>query len=98
MLQEFYVNVTKKLARPVSAAAAREIVRNYAIWVRQPLTPTTVLRASEIGEAYRLSFWDSLILAAAEQEGAAVLLSEDLSHGQTIAGIRVTNPFVAADR
>ncbi len=43
--------------------------------------------------AHRISFWASLILAAAEAANAAVLLSEDLSHGQVIAGVRVENPF-----
>jgi predicted nucleic acid-binding protein len=40
-----------------------------------------------------VAFWDGMILAAAEQDGASELLSEDLSHGQIIAGIRVVNPF-----
>jgi predicted nucleic acid-binding protein len=53
-----------------------------------------VVRASEIGEIWRLSFWDSLILAAAEQNQAAQLLSEDLNHGQVIAGIKIVNPFL----
>jgi predicted nucleic acid-binding protein len=94
VLQEFYVTVTRKISTPVPAAVAREIVRNYAGWVRSPLTAATLIRASEIGEAWRLSFWDAMIVAAAEQDGAAELLTEDLSHGQLIAGIRIVDPLL----
>lgn len=94
VLQEFYVTVTRKVRKPVSVAEAREAVRRYAAWVRHPLTPDTVLRASEMSEAWRVSFWDGLILAAAEQDDAAELLTEDLNHGQVIAGIRIVNPFL----
>jgi predicted nucleic acid-binding protein len=93
VLQEFYVTVTRKVTKPVSAAAARDAVRRYAAWVRHPLTPDTVVRASEMSEAWQVSFWDGLILAAAEQDGATELLTEDLNHGQVIAGIRIVNPF-----
>jgi len=94
VLQEFYVTVTQKIKRPLSRGAAREVVRNYAPWVGSPITPATVVRASEISETWLLSFWDGMILAAAEQEGAAELLSEDLAHGSLIAGVRIANPFV----
>jgi predicted nucleic acid-binding protein len=93
VLQEFYVNTTQKIRRPLSRGAAREVLRNYSIWVHTPLTPATVVRASEISEAWRLSFWDGMIVAAAEQEGATELLTEDLNPGQTIAGVKVIDPF-----
>jgi predicted nucleic acid-binding protein len=93
VLQEFYVTVTQKIKRPVSRGAAREVVRDYISWVRSPLTGATVVRASEIGEVWRISFWDAMILAAAEQSGASILLTEDLTDGQTIAGVRIQNPF-----
>jgi len=41
-----------------------------------------------------LSFWDALIIVSASRLDAVRLLSEDLQHGQTIAGIRIENPFV----
>jgi predicted nucleic acid-binding protein len=94
VLQEFCVNVTRKIPRPLSGAAAREIVRNYACWVHAPVTPATVVRASEICETWKLSFWDSMIVAAAEQIAATELLTEDLNHGQIVAGIRIRNPFM----
>ena len=95
VLQEFYVNVTQKIKLPLSRSAAREVVRNYTPWVQSLITPGTVLRASEISDAWQLSFWDSMILAAAEQNQAAQLFSEDMSHGQIIAGIKIVNPFLS---
>jgi predicted nucleic acid-binding protein len=94
VLQEFYVNVTQKIKRPLARSTAREAIRNYALWVESPITPFTVLRASEISEAWGLAFWDGMILAAAEQDSADQLLSEDSSHGQVIAGIKIVNPFL----
>jgi predicted nucleic acid-binding protein len=94
VLQEFYVTITRKIPTPASAAVAREAVRHYAAWVRHPLTPATLLLASELSEAWQVSFRDGLILAAAEQDDATELLTEDLNHGQVIAGIRIVNPFL----
>jgi len=93
VLQEFYVNVTQKIKAPLSRSAAREVVRDYAPWVESPITPATVVRASEIGEIWQLAFWDGMILAAAEQSRAGRLLTEDLSHGAQIAGIEIVDPF-----
>jgi predicted nucleic acid-binding protein len=94
VLQEFYVNVTQKTKVPLSRSAAREVIRNYTPWVESRITPTTVIRASEIGEIWQVSFWDGMILAAAEEIQAIQLLSEDLCHGQVIAGVRIVNPFL----
>ena len=93
VLQEFYVTVTKKLGTPLARAAAREIIRTYTPWVQAPTTPETVIRATELSELAQLSFWDGLIVAAAEQVGATTILSEDMNTGQVIAGIRIVNPL-----
>jgi len=93
VLQEFYVNVTRKIPKPLAATAAREVVRDYAAWVETPITPATVARASEIAEIWQISFWDAMILAAAEECRAERLLTEDLAAGAKIAGIEVLNPF-----
>jgi len=93
VLQEFYVTVTQKIGKPLPKSDAREIIRDYAQWVSSPTTPQTVIRASEISEAWRLSFWDSLILASAEEQDCSSLLTEDLNPGQSVAGIQIVNPF-----
>ena len=94
VLQEFYATVTRKIKKPLAPSEARVIVRDFSLWVRSFLTPATVVRASEISETWLISFWDGLILAAAEQDGAAELLTERLNAGQVIAGVRIRNPFL----
>lgn len=93
VLQEFFVNATRKLAKPVVTAQAREVIRLYRPWVRKVTSTDTLVRATEIAELARLSFWDSLIVAAAEEAGCEELLSEDMGHGQEIVGVRIVNPF-----
>lgn len=93
VLQEFYVNVTRKIKSPLTPGSAREVVRDYAHWVESAITPATIVRASEIGEVWQLPFWDGMILAAAEQSRATRVLTEDLGHGARIAGIEIVNPF-----
>lgn len=97
VLQEFYVNVTRQLATPVATSTAREILNTYAAWVREPTTADTLVRATHISEMAQISFWNALIVASAEQAGAAQIYSEDLNDGQTIAGILIVNPLVARD-
>jgi predicted nucleic acid-binding protein len=78
----------------MSTQVLQEFCVNYACWVHSPITPATVIRASEIAETWKLSFWDSMIVAAAEQTAATELLTEDLNHGQIVAGIGIHNPFI----
>ena len=53
-----------------------------------------MLRASEISETWLVSFWDGMIIAAAEEAEAGELLSEDLAHGAIIASLWIVNPFL----
>lgn len=93
VLQEFYVNATQKLASPIARSTAREVVKTYGVWVRHATTVETVTRATEISDMARISFWDALIVASAEEVDADELLSEDLNDGQEIAGIKIVNPL-----
>ncbi|WP_019570244.1 MULTISPECIES: PIN domain-containing protein [unclassified Thioalkalivibrio] len=97
VLQEFYVNVTRKVADPLPPGEARRMIEAYRAWQVECPDTKAVLRASEIQERNRLSFWDSMIVATACQGGATVLLSEDLNHSQIIEGIRVENPLLHPD-
>ena len=58
-----------------------------------PTTAETVARAAELCEVARISFWDALIVASAEEVDAGQILSEELNDGQLIVGIRIVNPF-----
>jgi predicted nucleic acid-binding protein len=92
VLQEFYVNVTRKISRPISTVSARLVVNTYAIWCIET-TPSEISLAFRIEDESRLGFWDALIVAAAIKSGADRVLSEDLNAGQTISGVRIENPF-----
>lgn len=96
VLQEFYVNATRKLVTPVAQMSAREVVSSYGAWVREPTTADTVTRAIDVAALAQISFWDALIVAAAEQAQATQIYSEDLNAGQAIAGIKIVNPLLAA--
>ncbi len=92
VLQEFYVNVTRKLSRPLMKKAARAVVDRYAIWCIDT-TPAEIAIAFRIEDEARIGFWDALICAVALKTGAEQILSEDLNAGQKIAGVRIVNPF-----
>jgi predicted nucleic acid-binding protein len=94
VIQEFYVNVTRKIRNPISGSTARGIITNYFDWQVEVNGPETILVASEIEERHRLSFWDSLIIAAACQARVEKILTEDLNPGQIIEGLVIQNPFL----
>jgi len=60
-------------------------------------SPVLIRRAVEIKAAYRISFWDACIIAAAEHAKCSVILSEDLNAGQFYSGIAMRNPFAAIE-
>lgn len=92
VLQEFYVNVTRKIAKPLTKRVARAIVSDFTVWCVDT-TAADIATAFRIEEEARISFWDSLICASALKSGADRILSEDLNSGQSIAGVRIENPF-----
>ena len=92
VLLEFYVNVTRKIKKPLRKGSARAVVENYGTWCR-PTTLDDVTAAFRIEEQSRIGFWDALIVSSAARMGATRILSEDLNPGQRIAGILIVNPF-----
>jgi predicted nucleic acid-binding protein len=93
VLQEFYVNVTRKIAKPLIRRAAREIVQDFSVWCVET-SAADMAAAFRIEEEAKISFWDALICASALKSGASVILSEDLNAGQKITGIKIENPFL----
>ncbi len=92
VLHEFYVNVTGKIATPLAKPSARAVIDAYAPWCVNT-TPAETFAAFRIEDEARISFRDALIVAAARKAGAVRILSDDLNAGQSIAGIRIENPF-----
>lgn len=92
VLQEFYVNVTKKIRTPIPKDQARQVIGMYSQWCSET-SATDIANAFRIEDEYRIGFWDALIIAAAQKAGATRILTEDLNPGQRIAGIQIENPF-----
>ena len=88
VLQEVCINLRRKIARPLPVDEVRRLVQDYLSWEVVVNTPESVLQALEIEVRYKISFWDALVLQAAESAGAVVLYSEDLSPGQSTARFR----------
>jgi len=77
----------------VEIRVARKIVEDLFKWEVVINDGNSILAAIEIHSRYQYSFWDALIIQAAIQGGATLLLSEDLSDGQTIQRVKIKNPF-----
>ncbi len=92
VLQEFYVNVTRK--HPSARQAARSEVRDLMAWQPVVIDDTVLECGWKIQDRYRLSFWDSLIVGAAKAAGCRYLLTEDLQAGQDLDGVVVVDPFI----
>ncbi len=93
VLQEFFVTVTRKLARPLPATEAEVALRRLIELPVVQVDPDMILAAAVSGRRDRISFWDALILAAASAAGCGEVLSEDLQHGRSFGRVRVVNPF-----
>ena len=94
VLQEFYVNAVRKIAKPLKPQSAENFVRR--LLVRKPLAITSelLLAGAALSRRYHMSYWDSAIVAAAMVLGCDTLYTEDLQHGQRFAGVRIINPFL----
>jgi predicted nucleic acid-binding protein len=94
VLSEFFVNVTRKIAAPLTVAQARERLQHYvSIWPLFPVTSQVVLEAIRGVQQYPFSFWDAQIWAAACLNQVSTVLSEDFNPGAVIEGVRFVDPF-----
>ena len=94
VLTEFYWTVTRKLRPGLDADVARRYVRSLCAWEVVSVDRATISDAWAIQDRFELSFWDSLIVAAARVGRCGVLLTEDLQDGQDLDGLLVVSPFV----
>jgi predicted nucleic acid-binding protein len=97
VLQEFYVNITKKVPKPVDPDLARLIIQDLLQWKVIVNDGPAILEAIELQKKHRFGFWDALVIQAALKGGAGVLLSEDFEPGRRILGMTIRNPFKDQD-
>jgi predicted nucleic acid-binding protein len=94
VLQEFYVQATRA-SRPdaISHSQAVRLIESFQRFAVQDVTSGIMMAALDARQRFQLSYWDAAIIEAARVMGCSEVLSEDLSHGQDYAGVRVTDPF-----
>lgn len=93
VLGEFFVVVTRKIPQPMTSSEAAEVIAELGALEVMPLDFPLVQRAIVTQQKYGTSYWDSLIVSAAERAGCVRIYSEDLNNGQLYHGIEVQNPF-----
>ena len=93
VVNEFYVTVTQKLQPGMDRQSAREDVRFLLAWRPIPVDAMVIEGACRIQDHYGLSWWDALIVSAAQVARCRYLLSEDLQEHQTIGAVKIINPF-----
>ncbi len=93
VLQELFVSLTQKIPYPIDRKKARTILEDLCAWDVVVNDEQSVLNAIDLQAKYQMSFWDSLILEAANRGGVTTLYSEDLQAGQQIGAMTIVNPF-----
>lgn len=93
VLQELYVTLTGKARIGVAPSEAREIVQDLAVWQPVEINLRILERGWHIQDAHSVSWWDAVIVAAAQSLGCSILLTEDLQHGHAFGDVRVIDPF-----
>ena len=94
VLSEFYVTITQKVKETVTHEVALQEIRLLRFIEITTIDFGLIIKAIDIVQKNKLSYWDSLILAAAITSGVGILYSEDLNHGQVIDGVKIVNPFL----
>jgi predicted nucleic acid-binding protein len=95
VLGEYFTVVTRQIKQPMNPAEAKEAVELFSNLIIQEIDLGMVQRAIDTLKSYKISYWEALIVAAAERARCKRILSEDLNDGQLYNGISVINPFEA---
>jgi predicted nucleic acid-binding protein len=93
VLHEFYVNATRKLSPPMPSGDARAEVRRLQLWQPWLPDPSTIELAWGVESRFGIHYWDALMVAAAQQLGCTLMLTEDLQHDLQIDRLRIVDPF-----
>jgi len=93
-LQEFYVQATHpRRADRISHELAVSMIEGWSRFQIQDMTMAILGDALAIKAAHGFSYWDSAVIAAAKALGCDTLYTEDMSHGRTVEGVAIINPF-----
>jgi len=95
VLQELFVTLTNRAKMAMDPVEAHDLIRDLGTWEVFSPAIDDVLAAIDGAARWQVSFWDSMILVAANASGASVLWSEDLNDGQVYDEVAVHNPFMS---
>jgi predicted nucleic acid-binding protein len=95
VLTEFYTVATRKLAPKMAQDTAWDEAARYFAWSPKPIDEGLVRRAREVERRYGISWWDAMVVAAAQAQDCGVLLTEDLQDGMAFGPVKVRNPFAS---
>jgi len=93
VLGEFFNVVTRQIKQPMTTDEAKEAIELFSNLLIQEIDLAMVERAIDSHKIYRISYWDALIVSAAERAGCKRILSEDWNDGQLYHSIPISNPF-----
>jgi predicted nucleic acid-binding protein len=92
-----YLRFVQRRAPAAFEGAIWQVSIYQAAFLTPPTTDAVINRASEMARAHRMQLWDRVIRIASIEAGAKVLITEDMQDGRTIDGLRLINPFAAAN-
>ena len=90
------MTVTRKLAPGLDHRQARADIEDLMVWRPVPIGEEVLSGAFSIEDRFALSFWDSLVVSAAQVARCDMLLTEDLRTGSQIDGVMIVDPFSTA--
>ena len=93
VLQELFIVLTRGLKPSLPTEKARKVIEDFSKIEVHLVEPEIILRAIDVSQKHKISFWDALIVSAASKARCRVLFTEDLNHGQKIEGVKIVNPF-----
>jgi predicted nucleic acid-binding protein len=96
VISEYYVNLKRDAGARMSAEQAWSDASRYLAWKPRAVDDEVLSTAREVERRYRISWWDSLIVAAAQLQGCELLLTEDLQDGMAFGGLTARSPFTLA--
>ena len=94
VLSEYYVNAIRK--QGLTADEAWDGVEMYFAWNPLPVDIAVMVEAREVQQRHHVSWWDSMVVAAARLQGCVLLLTEDLQDGAAFGTLLVRSPFTLA--
>jgi predicted nucleic acid-binding protein len=92
-----YLRFVQRRVPAAFAEAIRQASVYRTLFLTPPTTSAVIDKASEVARHHQIQLWDCVICTASVEVGAKVLLTEDMQDGRVIEGLRLMNPFAAAN-